>query len=153
MARTLTVPAVQQAIEAFDLPAYKEALQALLPSAADEASKQAIERLLHTRRPFARPLTNRLPLTLLNYVGTGFRLIGAEDPLSSTQVAIRWITIFFLPVWPLGSYIVRETRAYEYAFIAEVPFDLRYRWAAVLVPAAIGLVLGVSALKGWLPPQ
>lgn len=148
MARTLTDPGVQAAIEAFDLKQYHDALTHLVPTAHDEASRQALQRLRHTRRAFARPVSNWLPLSLFTWVGCGFRLIGEDDRLTQTHATVRWFTLFFLPIWPLRGYIVRETRGYTYEYLAEIPFDKRYRWAAVLVPAFLALVIAIVRLKG-----
>lgn len=148
MARALVEPSVAGAIAAFDLRRYRAALSALLASAADEPTRAALRRLQCTLRPFARPVKKILPLWLVTWAGCGFRLIGEHDRLAGTQATIRWFTLFFLPIWPLRGYIVRETAGYKYEFLAEVPFDPRLRAATIVVPAAVALVWLVLRTKG-----
>jgi len=45
---------------------------------------------------------------MFSYWGTGIRLYGSrdKDPNDGSYIATKWITIFFFPIIPLGSYRV-----------------------------------------------
>ncbi len=110
------------------------------------AESRRIDEALDERRLFAEA-TKPPGLSTLNGVGT--RLYGKADRGDDgTYIATRYLTAVFVPVVPLGSYLVSDGGSGGWTFHAKVPLSGVHRiWrAAVGVLCAVLALLIVGAL-------
>ncbi len=111
--------------------------------------------LLAHRRLFIKPL--RSAPAMFTYNGIGTRLYGRSelDANDGTFVATLFAVVVFIPVFPIASYLVRDSaekpgRAWN--FMAKVPLSAsRHLWQRALALGAVASMLfGVSgALEGY----
>ena len=93
-----------------------------------------------------------MPLRTVN--GIGVRLLGkfAEAALDPYDIRQQFLTVLFIPIFPLRFYLVRDLGGHEYEFIGAVPYATVFRcysifrialfyahafWVSVLTLAAI----------------
>jgi Flp pilus assembly protein TadD len=112
------------------------------------AEQPEIDELLDNRRLFAEPI--KKPPTMFTMNGVGTSLYGKQelDPNDGTYIATLFFTLVFLPVFPLGQYLVSPADGNKWYFHAKVPVGRKMRsWrraslagAVVLACAAIGII-------------
>ncbi|MBN1203506.1 MAG: hypothetical protein JXB05_01095 [Myxococcaceae bacterium] len=111
--------------------------------------RELIDALLSRRRLFARPLTSSPSLGRVN--GFGMTLLGSAepDPEDGTSIATHcFVALFFIPLLPLGAYVVRPTEESNalnrgWTLFAQVPLGV-LPWLY-----SRALALGVLALVVW----
>ena len=104
--------------------------------------------LIRKRRYFGVPLSGP-PVLGRTVYGSGLRLYGAaEMEKDGGHIATRYVTVLFVPLLPLASYLVR-TEQRMIRFIARVPLAW---WQACwngLVVLALVLVVLLGAWGAW----
>jgi hypothetical protein len=137
------IPAVRRAVErGRPHEAYRALLAArMLRRLGDLAANG--DALLAHRRLFFRPLTGAPAMFTLN--GFGTRLYGNSeyDVRDGTYVATLFAVALFLPVFPIGAYLVRDGSGgafrRSWGFLAKVPLStVAYLWQRTV---ALGLLL------------
>ena len=120
-----------------------------LSAAPTVEAHAALARVLKNRRLFLEPLRSAPGLATLN--GIGARTYGAQerDPADGTYVTTRFLTLLYLPLWPLAQYLVAKAPGKGWYFLGRVPLSPVHRWwrRAVFV-GCVALVLGIG-LSAW----
>jgi hypothetical protein len=125
-----------------------DAHAALRRRLGEDASRRAARQaLLDDLRLWAQPATGAPGMFTLNGVGT--RPSGVEDMRpDGSFILTNWFVVLFVPVWPLGAYLVRPGRGgwrQSWYFLARVPVSEASRqwgWRAL---AVLGLLAAAFA--------
>ena len=99
--------------------------------------RQLVDSLLANRRLFLEPI-KKAP-TMFTFNGMGTRVYGSEsrDPSDGTVIGTLFITLLFVPVFPLRQYLCRSSGK-QYEFFGSVPFGATaYIWRQLLVLGAV----------------
>jgi hypothetical protein len=117
---------------------------------------QTAASLLERRRIFFKPLTGRPVMITFNSVGTSLYGRSDVDPQDGTYVATLFIVVAFVPIFPIGSYLVRDAassgarRAWN--FLAKVPLEATtYFWQRALAALMLLLIAfgAAQAFEGY----
>jgi tetratricopeptide (TPR) repeat protein len=106
-----------------------------------------IDELLNNRRLFAEPI--KQPPTMFTFNGVGTSLYGKQepDPTDLTHIGTLFITLLFLPVFPLAQYLVSPADASSWYFHAKVPLNRKMRlWRQATLGCAVALVCLVAGM-------
>ncbi|MEN0061398.1 MAG: hypothetical protein AAGA48_04560 [Myxococcota bacterium] len=116
-----------------------------LKTVRDPARQKRIRRYLDLRRLWTSPLTKAPSMFTFNGIGT--RLYGsAEKGEDGTSIGTLWFTFLYLPVIPLGSYLVAPSEDDGWYFLAKTPNPGWVRIPLFLWGAVATMVLGSI---GW----
>ena len=112
------------------------------------------EALLGHRRLFFKPLTSAPKMFTYNGCGTSLYGRADVDAADHTYVSTLYFVVFFIPVFPLGSYLVRDAASNRRAwnFLAKVPLSTAtHVWQRAWALAIAGglCVAGASAVEGF----
>lgn len=84
--------------------------------------------LMENRRLFLVPPRGRLWLSTYNGIGASFYGESEPDFVDGSYIATHYFVIFFVPIFPLGQYLVRNAAAQDggqgYFVLGKVPFRL-----------------------------
>lgn len=89
------------------------------------------------------------PPTMYTVNGIGTKLYGQSQPAADgTHIATLWIVLLFIPIWPLGSYLVAPAEGRGWYFLAKAPFSplalgVRRFALVVLIAAVFRITWGV----------
>ncbi len=130
----------------FDLGQARKARKLLLRLAGEERDQDRsalqYEAAEHPRL-WLDPLSDAPGMHTFNGIGT--MLYGRHLPEpDGSYIATLWFTILFVPLWPLGSYLVARAEEGGWYFLAKAPFSRlalgvrRFAWMAILV--AVGQI-------------
>jgi hypothetical protein len=138
--------ALRKAIEAGRPLAAYRALFWLRFRSGHAADRAVVTSLLARRRLFVTPITRAPDLSTVNGVGTRLHGSGDHDAHDGTYLTTLYIVAFFVPIYPLRSYLVRDSpqnRGRAWSFLGRVPLAAgAYLWQRVL---ATGLLVAVVA--------
>ncbi|HEY4122882.1 MAG TPA: hypothetical protein VGM56_33690 [Byssovorax sp.] len=120
-------------------------MKAVRKSNVPSTLKEAARKSLHA----ARPITSAPPLFRLN--GCGFGLYGTRDERADGwHIATYFVSIFFLPVFPLAAYRVRNAGGGSWQFAAKERLGPVARaWQGVIVGGA-AIALGAVGVQSYL---
>lgn len=158
LAELMTDDAVRAAVHTGNAEALHKALGAKRQS-PQEHERLAAESLLGIRRLFVTPVKKAPSLHTVNGFGTWLRFKSDESPDDGTYIGTLVLTALYLPVFPLGQYLVRAEGGDSYIFLGKVPLSGAMRiWRKImgaftaLVVASIGLGVYESSQqsKVWL---
>jgi hypothetical protein len=109
---------------------------------------ELVRQLLATRRLFIQPLKGAP--AMLTYNGVGARVYGETepDPADHSHIKTQYLVLFFVPVYPLASFLVRSaTRGWN--FYGRVPLSgACYLWQRAVALAGVVAVL-IGALNAF----
>lgn len=109
----------------YDAGKARKARQALLRLARqepDEARSALQDDLAEHPRLWLDPLSKPPKMYTIN--GFGTMLYGRSSPAADgTHIATLWFVLLFVPVWPLGSYLVAPAKGGGWFFLAKAPFS------------------------------
>ena len=111
-----------------------------------------IRQLLATRRLFFQPLIGGAP-TMFTYNGIGARPYGNAEPDANdgSHILTLFFVIFFVPVYPFSSYLVRSAGSSGWTFFGKVPLSAAcFLWQrAIALAGVVAVVFGaVNAFGG-----
>ncbi len=113
-----------------------------LRRAGDDA--ELVKALLERRRLFFEPLKGA-PI-MFTYNGCGSTIYGSDDrdPNDGTYVKTLFLVLVFVPLFPFGSYLVRDGESSNsWFFIGRLPLGaFTYLWQRLV---ALGIVAGVAS--------
>lgn len=104
-----------------------------------ELQRREADALLGNRRLFLEPLAGRAPvMSTLNGIGT--TIYGREEQGDDgAYVTTLFFVVFFVPVIPLGAYLVADAGGRSYRFFGKAPLgSFSYLWGMLLLLAASG---------------
>jgi hypothetical protein len=149
-------PALRRAIErGRPLDAYRALFWAHRRKGLGDLSELAAA-LLARRRLFIKPLTSAP--SMFTYNGVGTKLYGESDRdlNDGTYVATLFAVFVFIPIFPIGSYLVHDSpqngSRRAWSFLAKVPLSTAHHfWQRAMALGAVGsLVFGLGgALEGY----
>lgn len=120
--------------------------------------RETARELLSSRRLFLEPHTGSLWLSTYNGIGATFYGSGEPDVIDSTYLATHFVVCMFVPLFPLGTYLVQEMaptgEGHAYRVFGKVPFGLFLSsWSRALTLAVVaGFLLSLLSLaKGPTP--
>ena len=143
------VPAVRRAIEqGRPLDAYRALYWAnRLRRLGDQGAVAAT--LLARRRVFLKALTTVPRMFTYNGVGTSLYGRADLDINDGSYVATLFVVVFFIPVFPIASYLARDgqaSRRRSWNIMAKVPMgSLTYFWQRAVALGVIALILAASS--------
>jgi hypothetical protein len=112
--------------------------------------------LLAHRRIFVRPLTRAPVMFTYNTVGTFLYGRSDVDSNDGTYVATLYAVMFLLPIFPIGSYLVRDGSQgglrRSWGFLAKVPLAATtYLWQRAIALGLLGLLAvgAANAMYGF----
>lgn len=127
----------------FDLGQARKARKVLLRLAGEERDDNRATlqyEVAEHPRLWLDPLSSAPGMYTFNGIGT--MLYGRHLPQSDgTYIATLWFTVLFVPLWPLGSYLVARAEEGGWYFLAKAPFSRlalgvrRFAWMAIIVAA------------------
>lgn len=110
------------------------------------AHRETLAALLADRRLFVAPL--RGAPAMFTYNGIGLAVYGAsEQRADGAYIGTHYVVLVFVPVFPLGSYLMAHSGANAYRFFGKAPFGL-FDWLfnRLVVLGVVGAVLmGLSS--------
>lgn len=113
----------------------------------DDKAKQEADALLGNRRLFLEPLNGRAPvMSTINGIGT--TIYGREEQgADGAYVTTLFFVFFFIPILPLGAYLVADAGGRSYRFFGKAPLGsfsylLGLFW---LVGASCAAVFGLGS--------
>jgi hypothetical protein len=120
-----------------------DALKARLTGENNPTRRRQLEDVLGNRRWFLEPLTRAPSLSTVNGVGT--MLYGeSEKDGDGTYVATLFIVFFFIPIFPLAQYLVRDLGGRKWSFFGKVPNSMNIvRWRLAV---GLGTLVAVAAI-------
>jgi len=134
----------------YDAGKARQARKVLLRHAREERDETRAalqEEVADHPRLWLDPVSKPPRMFTLNGIGT--RLYGKSQPAGDgTYIATLWLVLLFVPLWPLGSYLVAPASSGGWFFLAKAPFTrlaLGVRRVAALAVIAIALRLVVGA--------
>ena len=137
-------PSLRKAIERGRPLAVHRALWWLRFRGGSSADRPLIKSLLANRRLFVATMKGAPPLTTINGVGTTVYGSADPDPRDGSYVTTLYLVFFFVPIYPIGSYLVRDnpqSRRRGWFFHAKVPLGFAaYVWqrlTALIIVAAV----------------
>ena len=110
------------------------------------AERALIDDLLNSRRLFAEPL-KRVP-KMITADGVGTKLYGKqeEDPSDGTHIATLFFVLLFLPLYPLGQYLVAPAGGRRWYFLAKVPLNKKMLlWRRAALAGTFGVACVIAA--------
>ena len=144
-------PGLKAAIATGDPHAVHRALRAARRVTTGEECA-TLDMLLSRRSLFLRPLGSVPSMHTVNGIGTTIYGRVEADEEAGTYVATHWFVFLFVPVLPLGQYLVSDAGASTYRFYGRVPEGaLVWAWRrAAWVSAALLLASATWAgLEAW----
>ena len=132
-----------------DVRGARRALFVQLRQETDEDRRALQERALRELRTWAEP-ADEPGLYELSGIGTRLRGSYQEAP-DGSRVATLWLTLLFLPVFPIAAYVVSGDASDGLRFHGRVPLPMTARIMRGLVMAMVGFGgswAGVSWLLG-----
>lgn len=104
---------------------------------------KAARELMENRRLFLVPTRGRLWLSTYNGIGASFYGEREPDFVDGSYIATHYFVIFFIPIFPLGQYLVRNAAAQDggqgYFVLGKVPFRLLLSlWSRLLTLLVFG---------------
>lgn len=109
------------------------------------AHAETVRTVLAHRRAFLMPLKGAPMMATLNGVGARVYSDGDRDPTDGTYIGTHYVTVVFVPVFPLGSYLV-HSNGNQYRFFGRVPLATwSYLWR---LGASAALGLGIVSAAG-----
>ncbi len=144
------IPAdVLEAYRSGDVRGARRVLFAQLRQETDEGRRAIQERALRELRTWAEPADEP---GLYELRGIGTRLRGSYQAApDGSRVATVWLTLLFLPVFPLAAYVVSGEARDGFRFHGRVPLPMTARIMRGVVMATVGLGgswIGVPWLLG-----
>lgn len=113
----------------------------------DDRSKKEADALLGNRRLFLEPLAGRAPvMSTINGIGT--TIYGREEQgADGAYVTTLFFVFFFVPIIPLGAYLVADAGGRSYRFYGKAPLgSLSYLWGMLLLfGASSAAVFGIGS--------
>jgi hypothetical protein len=105
------------------------------------AERPLLDELLANRRLFGEALKKPPTMHTINGCGTSLHGNAEEDKSNCTYIATLFITLVFIPIFPLASYLVMPAQSGGWYFLRKVPLNRTMRlWrqltAACLIAAA-----------------
>jgi hypothetical protein len=116
----------------------------------DEKSKKEASALLGNRRLFLEPLAGRAPvMSTINGIGT--TIYGREEQGDDgAYVTTLFFVFFFVPIIPIGAYLVADAGGRSYRFYGKAPLgSVSYLWGLSLLLAASCAALFGMASTLW----
>ncbi|HTJ81216.1 MAG TPA: hypothetical protein VL400_05810 [Polyangiaceae bacterium] len=118
----------------------------------DPDQRAALEELLSSRRLFLEPGS---PPGMGSFNGVGVKLYGADeqDPRDGTFIATLYLIVAFVPIFPLGEYLVRQVDQNffrgSWQFFGKAPLSRTHRkWRRIVPVVAAGIVALVAVVSG-----
>jgi hypothetical protein len=145
-------PGIRRSIERGDVHGIYRALYWANLLGKVRRHRDVIRLLLARRRLFLAPI--RSAPTLFTYNGIGASGYGRDDPDTSdgTYILTHFIVFFFVPIFPLRQYLVRDAQASRgraWTFIGKVPFGpVTFAWNRSIAVAVLATVLAAVA-SAW----
>jgi hypothetical protein len=144
-------PALRQAIErGRPLDAYRALFWAHRRRRLAELGDVAATLLAH-RRLFLKPLTSAPKMFTINGFGTSLYGRADVDSNDQTYIATLFFVFVFIPVFPIGSYLVRDgqTKRKSWSFLAKAPLaTLMHLWQRA-VAAGLLVLLAVAVAQAF----
>ncbi len=124
------------------------ALRAHIPKELNSGRKRRQQQYLDDPYLWLEPLDKAPSMHTINGIGT--MLYGHYQPnADGIYIATLWFVVLFIPIFPLGAYVVRKAGGNSWTFYAKAPLPPTARfWRfgfAGLVLASIALVFGLAA--------
>jgi hypothetical protein len=122
-------------------------------AAADAAARRTTEPLLRTeaQKLVDPPEPLRSAPSLITFNGFGTRLYGRDDVRADGfYTSTVYLCALFIPLLPLGRYVVRAADGGGWHFAAQRPLTRTQRWYRRLLALAVVAVLGGNAVNGYL---
>lgn len=124
-----------------------DALRKMQRTARSLQERELIQSALQRRRLFGEPIRGAPGMATLNGIGTTCRGKQDRQPEDGSYITTHWVTLLWLPLWPLGQYLVRDAGGGAWHFFARVPMSGFHRWWRRIVAAgavAAALLIGLS---------
>ncbi len=144
-------PPVKGAIATGDPHAVYRALRAIRRRLGDE-ERATVDLLLSRRALFLRPLGAVPSMHTVNGIGTTLHGRSEADAEAGTYVATHCLVLLFVPVLPLGQYLVSDAGPSTFRFYGRVP-ETTLVWAWRRAAWVVAVILLASAtwagLEAW----
>lgn len=135
-ARVLAVVAPLQ--EAGKVDAARDVLRLWRRQCTDAGLREQLDRLVEDPRAVRAPVDDARARS--GYLGCGIRTYGRRaEADDDTWVETRCLSVFGVPVYPLGSYLSDDRYVY-----AKVPMSAPTRWAQLLVLCLLAVVVALA---------
>lgn len=113
------------------------------------ANAETARTLLADRRLFLEPLRSAPSMATLNGVGTMIYGRDEQRP-DGAYIATLFFVVLFVPVLPIGAYLVADAGGRSYRFFGKAPLGwLTYAWQALAGVGVLGAVLLGAATTFW----
>ncbi len=139
------MPAIRRAIAAGDADAVRKAFESVKKRSRARSELAALNAALESPRAFATEAFAAPSLWRVNGVGTGLYGRAGYDSIDKTYVKTRFITVLWVPLLPLDSWLVADARRGWY-FLAQVPLSKALR-SVQLACVGLALLLVLVAMK------
>jgi tetratricopeptide (TPR) repeat protein len=105
------------------------------------AHREVLSRLLSDRRLFVGPM--RGAPGMFTYNGVGLSVYGdSERKQDGAYIGTHFIVFFFVPIFPLASYLMCQAGGNSYRFFGSAPFGVAtWLWNRLMVLGVVGAVL------------
>ncbi len=143
-------PAIAAALHGTDAGQLYKALRRWLSRHGAASDAMTVRQVLQNRRRFLVPVKSAPKLATLN--GVGARIYGASErnPQDGTYITTLYFTVLYIPIFPLGQYLVRKADRKRFAFFGKVPLSESLRWwrklwGVGLAVAAVAIAIAVGS--------
>lgn len=148
MQRVLDDPAIKAARESGRLGRLQWLLRAKRRASSDAETGRAVDYILADRRLLLS--TRHAQPVLFTWNGCGLKFLGREehDRYDDTYITTLWLTLAFLPIWPLGQYLVRRIKKGEFDIHGKVPMaglPRLFRPALLVALLLVGVFAGIRS--------
>ncbi len=117
-------------------------------SVRDKQRRERLQHYLSILRLWAVSVSK--PPNLFTFNGIGTRLYGNAQPGDDgTRISTVWFTVFWVPVFPNGSYVVEPAEEGSWYFHGRTPHPPWVRIPTRLWAAAVALLLGFAAFQAF----
>jgi hypothetical protein len=113
------------------------------------AHHDLLKKLTAERRLFIKPLKGTPSLMSFNSVGFGFVGKAEKNPDDSYIALHALVVLFYVPIIPLGAYVVRDDGSRKYQIFARAPLGILGWLYTRGVAAALVLSVGAGALHAY----
>lgn len=154
--RILSDPKVRRAVESGNPETVFSSFASLRRSTRSRSEREALDAALSDRRAFLSAIRSAPSLGRLNGFGVGMYGGSEYDSENGTYIGTRYVSGFWVPLFPLDSWLVQNAEGGGWHFLGRVPITPEFRiWqmAACAVAAVLVVILAVAALYGvWHTP-
>jgi len=125
-------------------------LLALRRTPLSAADRQAVDAALADQRLFVEPTKKPPSLGRFNGLGTGMYGSNAHDPSDGSYVKTRFVSAFWIPVFPLDQWLVKSADGGGWYFLGRVPLGLPMRRMRLFATCALAAIaLAIVAATTW----